>query len=439
VLVLAACTEVPGVEVAPSTYAERRLRVRLVRDLRDQLAASEDTTPPPAPEVSDALYTLGQALFHDPLLSGNRDVACSTCHSLGLGTDDDEALSVDAAGGFGPRNTPALFNLQGVDRMFWDSRVARDPIDGRLTTPAGPALSSEMSAVLAFGAIAAQALFPVADRHEMRGYPGENEVADLEDGDWTGIWAALQARLGEVPTYVTAFEDAYPGTPFGSMTFAHAAQALAGFELRAFDAADTPFDRFVAGDDRALTRAELRGGLLFFGDARCQGCHGGPNLSNGAPFDTATAQLGPGFGPGPGPGDDRGREEATGNPTDRYQFRTPPLRNVTETAPYGHAGQLPTLDSWVAHYQDPAGRLRAYDITTEVGDPRLHDQLYDNREDVLALITPFLTGVVEDPDVPLLTAFLGALTDGQAVDDLCGSVPSSVPSGLVVLDRCLGP
>jgi cytochrome c peroxidase len=135
----------------------------------------------------------------------------------------------------------------------------------------------------------------------------------------------------------------------------------------------------------------------------------------------------------------RGREEATGNPTDRYQFRTPPLRNVTETAPYGHAGQLPTLDSWVAHYQDPAGRLRAYDITTEVGDPRLHDQLYDNREDVLALITPFLTGVVEDPDVPLLTAFLGALTDGRAVDDLCGSVPSSVPSGLVVLDRCLGP
>ncbi|MFK8001722.1 MAG: cytochrome-c peroxidase, partial [Polyangiales bacterium] len=239
-----------------------------------------------APGVGDALFALGEALFFDKILSGNRDVACATCHLPSQGTDDDRALSLGVGGsGVGasrsggqviPRNSPALFNLHEYRTMFWDSRV--ELRDGGIATPAG-LLDADMEQVMEFGVVSAQALFPVTSREEMRGEVGDNELAALADDDFRCIWSALMRRLEDVPEYVTMFEAAYPETGFTSMTFAHAANAIAAYEVRAFEVTDTPFQRFFAGDRNALSSA-VQDGRREFLRARCNECHSGPLLSD---------------------------------------------------------------------------------------------------------------------------------------------------------------
>jgi cytochrome c peroxidase len=324
-----------------------------------------------------------------------------------------------------------------MDNIFWDGRISVDPIFQTFTTPAGAALTPEMAGVLTYGTVAAQAMFPVVDRREMRGKGSENELSALPEDDFTGVWAALMDRIGRIPTYVRLFEIAYPGTAFEDMTFAHAANAIGAYEIRAFYRADSPFDRFLAGEAGALSVDELRGGIVFYSTGHCQGCHTGPNLSNQVYFNSGMAQLGPGEGDGANFDDDYGRERVTHMGVDRHKFRSAPLRNIELTAPYGHAGQISTLEEVVRHYQDPEGHLAAYDVTVQVEDPRFQELFVDNRQAVLSTISPFvLNGEIADTDIPDLVAFLEALTDDSA-RDLCDEVPVRVPSELPVDDPCL--
>ena len=403
------------------------------------LAAMRGFEPLPNPRpVRDDLVALGQALAFDKILSGNRNIACMTCHLPETATGDARTLSVGEGGtGLGsqrshpegifiPRNSPAVFNLPGAARVFWDGRV-EERSDGSIGTPAKGQLTSEMADVFEFGAVSAQGMFPVTSRHEMRGQPGDNELADLDDDDFQGMWGVLMKRLGGVPEYVGLFERAYPGTPFDRMSFAHASNAIAGFYAVEFVFNNTPWDRFLRGEDDALSDSALAGARDFM-TIGCATCHKRSSFAG----DFHNAAL-PQFGPGNADGrEDFGREGVTNLPGDRRRFMARPLRNVELTAPYGHLGQFADLGTFVAHYNDAAARLREYDIASHVPDPLLWPTLLDNAEEILANQDPVLLTLRFDEGTRAnLVAFLRSLTD-EAARDLGHTIPDSVPSGLPV-------
>jgi cytochrome c peroxidase len=394
----------------------------------------------PAPVVRPALVHLGQALAFDKILSGNRDIACMTCHLPALGTGDFRSLSIgQGATGLGasrvhpeglfiPRNAPPLFNLHENKPMFWDGRIFQDDA-GTFHTPAGLGITSAMKPVFEFGTISMLPMFPVLSREEMRAFQG-NELAAINDTEPGQVWQAIMARLGNYPEYRKLFEQAYPGQRFDGMTFAHASNAMAGFLLAKFDFSNTPWDRFLAGDDGAMTTVQLQGAVTFMTTGRCAGCHNGPALTDNKFHNVAVAQLGPGQGDGPSLKDDFGRARVTGIAADRYAFRTPPLRNVELTGPYGHDGAFFSLREFVAHYSESTLKLGNYDIAQL--EPLLQGTVLNNFADILATRAPALrTLVFSDQAADDMTEFMKALTDPRA-RTLIGVIPGRVPSGLSI-------
>ena len=413
------------------------------------------------PLVTSPKFRLGQMLFFDPILSGTRDVACATCHLLGRGTSDGVALSlgVRAAGlaeerraldteRVHPRNTMDLWNRghPSVRNMFWDGRVSEieAPVS-RFQTPMMDYLPDGIESVLA-----AQVLFPLTGEEEMLGLPGDRSAPDLPAGHgdrpneialaaagldedeperFVAVHDALMRRLlGQAGTPLADWQIAYrrliarafPETLLGAVTIGDLANAVGHFQELAFVTRETPWDRYLAGEKGAMGADAKRGALLFYGKGRCVACHSGPLLSDFQFHSLAVPQIGPGIDE---TGDDRGRYEATRIPRHRYQFRTPPLRNVTLTAPYFHSGAVESLEDAIAlHLAPPAGGAGA-------------DAAADPSAEALrrASFAPMLKrGVALDEDERAsLLAFLRSLEDAQA-----GSraliVPESVPSGLAV-------
>ncbi|MGH7572170.1 MAG: cytochrome-c peroxidase [Gemmatimonadota bacterium] len=406
-----------------------------------ELAAGRNVVPLQGPPpVRPERAALGQALAFDKILSGNRDISCMSCHLPSFGTGDGRHLAIGQGasglgtarvhplGAFIPRNAPPLFNLHAMRQVFWDGRVEVDDA-GFVHTPAGEQVSPDMAAVFEFGAISALPLFPVTSREEMRAAFGDNELGDVDDADVRGIWAGLMARLGQIPEYVAMFEAAYPGTPFEEMTFAHASNAIASFFLDRLTFNDTPWDRFLAGDDDAMTEGQLRGAKVFM-EIRCSICHNGATFSDDDFHNVALAQFGPGQGDGPLGNDDFGRFRVTGDPADLYKFRTTPLRNVELTGPFGHAGQFVELRAFIDHYNDSTKKLMEYDVTQL--EPLLQGTLVPNQIQVLATRDTIITPVVfPDSITDRLMAFMSALTDERA-RNLSGIAPDRVPSGLSV-------
>jgi cytochrome c peroxidase len=425
-VVLAACGDSQGPPIDAATDS-------LIQAVR-QLAQEKQITPlDPAPRVRPALVKLGQALAFDKIMSGNHDVSCMTCHLPQFGTSDARSLSIGAGGtGLGPdrqgsvigRNAPAAFNLTAIGPLFFDGRV--DKVGAEYHTPAGAQLTPAMTSVFEFGTLSAQPLFPLLSRAEMRGEAGSNELADFADDDNTGTWNAIMVRLGAIPAYRQMFEDAYPGVSFDDMNIAYASNAIGGFLAADFGSNRSPWDKFLDGDNHALTLTELKGAENFL-KAKCSICHNGPAFTDNKFHNVAVAQVGPGNGNGT---DDFGRMNVTGNAADKYSFRTPALRNVELTAPYGHDGAYVTLRMFVDHYSESDTKLRNFDVTPL--DPDLQGTLQANAEDILATRDTLLNGVVfTDEQVDQVTAFMKALTDPGA-RDLSRTVPESVPSGLGV-------
>jgi cytochrome c peroxidase len=262
----------------------------------------------------------------------------------------------------------------------------------------------------------------------MRAFDG-NELAALPDDARPAIWRALMARLGRFPEYRALFEEAYPSTPFAAMTFAHASNAMAGFLIERLFFDNSPWDRFLRGDDSALTESELEGAQTFL-TIRCSLCHNGPAFTDNEFHNVAIAQFGPGQGDGPLGSDDFGRMRVTGLDADRYRFRTTPLRNVVVTGPYGHDGAFAGLRDFIEHYSESDLKLRSFDPFTL--EPLLQGTLVANVDAILATRDTILNGVVLSPEfVDLLTTYMGALTDPAALD-LQGLIPARVPSGLPV-------
>jgi cytochrome c peroxidase len=418
--------------------------------LREALATARVTSLQPPPALDPALVRLGQVLMFDKVLSGNRDVSCATCHNPASSTSDGLSLSIgtggtgtagsrvlSAASEFVPRNSPDLFNrgFPQFTGMFWDGRVSRTD-NGDLHTPAGAQLPAGLS-----GALAAQAMFPVTTRLEMRGHAGDvdrfgspNELAQIPDEDPSAIWSALMNRLRAIPEYVSMFRAAYPTVAPTELGFQHAANAIAAFEAAAFTAVNSPFDRYLQGDNSALSVAEKQGAVLFFGRAGCGSCHLGPHLTDQQFHSIGVPQVGPGFAPN-GP-EDRGRERVTGISADRYQFRTPPLRNVELTGPYMHDGAYTTLAAAVRHYLNTGTALRSYDPSQLREDLRRSYVSNPSTVDAMAATIDIMVQsplALSDAEVGDIVSFLKALTD-PASRDLSSAIPGTVPSGLPVGD-----
>jgi cytochrome c peroxidase len=380
---------------------------------------------PPAPPP--ALLALGEALFFEPLLSGNRNIACATCHRPERGTGDGLALAV---GEGGPdrgkllaRNSPPLYNVgaTGYDRMFRDGRVSYDPATGVYTTPE-PALNGQDPAAaditrMLDGAASAQALFPLVEHDEMRGQPGTSELADAPDR--IEAWRRIMARLQASPRYRALLAAAYPADAAQQrLNIGHVGRALAAYMRHAFAATDTPYDRYLRGDENALDGEARRGMALFFGKARCSRCHKGPHLTDLEFHAVAVPQVGPGNTPA---GDDLGVFPAVQSDAKRlYHFKTPPLRNVGATAPYMHDGVFPTLRDVVEHYRDPRRSIEkhCYAGPQAARSPAPIDRDRFRNQLRLSLLPPSLAHPLDldDEEVDALVAFLArGLTAPEAL------------------------
>ncbi len=416
----------------------------------------------PAPEVSPAKLRLGQYLFFDKELSGNRDTSCATCHQPLADTVDHLPLPIGTGGtGVAPnrhlgplkplvaRNTPALFNLgqPGWRTMFWDARVEKLE-EGTIIarTSQGPvALPPDLENV-----VAAQALFPPAARAEMRGFKGdpmrqspgdvdifgrENELAKFQDNDFPAIWQALWQRITAIPEYVDLLQQAYPDTPVEAMGPQHLANAIAAFQIDAFTFTQSPWDRYLAGDKHALSPEAKRGALLFFGRAGCSVCHNGPLFTDQRMHNIAAPQIGPGKQPAI-EHRDYGRFLITRQEEDLFAFRTPSLRNVTLTGPYLHNGAYERLEDVIRHHMNPEQALANYDVMHLPPEVRQRTWISESlNRAMLDRLDPRLQvpAHLTDEEIRDLLAFLDALTD-PAARDLSKTIPDRVPSGLPVSD-----
>ncbi len=248
-------------------------------------------------KITEAQIALGHKLWFEPRLSRSHLISCNTCHNLSIGGGDNVKASIGHGWQQGPRNNPTALNAVFNAAQFWDGRAAdlREQATGPLQAPV-----------------------------EMNNTPER-----------------IEATLNSIPEYVEAFKKAFGGGK--AVSFDNAARALAAFETTLITP-NAPFDRFLRGDDKALTKQQ-KDGLELFINTGCIACHNGVNLGGQAYFPFGVVKR-----PGADilPENDKGRFAVTNTTTDEYVFRASPLRNVALTPPYFHSGEVWDLEQAVA-------------------------------------------------------------------------------------------
>ena len=244
----------------------------------------------------DPKVELGKKLFFDPILSKTGTVSCASCHKPEHGFADDKPTSEGINGQKGDRNTPTCFNTAHLKFLFWDGRAQ---------------------------SLEEQALGPIKNPKEM----GESIKGIL-------------TKLNNDPKYVTEFAIAFNQTPINTSQIIH---AIAEFE-RTLISKDSDYDRFVAGDKKALSVSAKHGMDLFFGKAMCVACHKGPDFTDGDFHNIGLPIT-----------NDVGRSAVSITGKDTRKFKTPTLREVANTAPYFHSGQFETLEAVITLYNAGGG------------------------------------------------------------------------------------
>lgn len=335
-----------------------------------------------------------------------------------------------------PRNTPALFNLGATEFtvFFHDGRLEEDTsLPSGFRTPLGTEMETGFDS-----ALAAQAMFPVLSGDEMAGHYSENEVAQaVRQGFLTGengAWALLAARVDAIPEYRRQF-DALNGNG-STISFADIANAIAAFIEFEWRADQSAFDTYLTAGTPLPTEAQ-RGMVLFYGKAGCDTCHSGLFQTDHQFYAIAMPQIGPGKAARfERHNRDIGRMRVTGDEADAYRFRTPSLRNISKTGPYGHAGAYKSLEATVRHHLAPVASLITYDISETVlpgpgfeTDFRL---IKDKKEvEAIAQANELAPNALSDEEIRLIIAFLHSLDDQTSLEGRLG-VPDQVPSGLPV-------
>jgi len=402
------------------------------------------------PEFDAPRIELGQLLFFDPILSGNKTVSCATCHHPKFNTADGLSLGIGDGGiGLGtdrkvdaanppekriPRNAPALFNLGASEfvSFFHDGRLEVDKTRASgIRTPLGGEMESGFASLLS-----AQTMFPVLSTAEMAGHFSENDVSKaVRQGVLTGdggAWDILAKRVEAIPEYRAQFDPIIGSDkPIYFTDISDAIAAFVDFEWRA---TNSPFDLHLRLGQQLEAQAEA-GKQLFYGDAGCATCHSGLFQTDHQFHAIAMPQIGPGKAAGfERHQRDEGRMRVTGNLSDAYAFRTPSLRNVAHTSPYGHSGAYGTLEEVVRHHLDPVGSLNAYLEASAVLPVKVGKNdfaVMRNPEEVakIAAANALAPVDLDEQEIGEIIAFLNALTDPQSLKGALG-VPALVPSGL---------
>lgn len=276
-----------------------------------------DTIPFPADNPYQAeKAALGKMLFFDPRLSINENISCATCHNPSFGWEQALPLAVGAQNTALGRHNPTILNLAWGDKFFWDGRAAT---------------------------LEEQALGPIQSDVEM------NMPLDV-----------LIERVSGIEGYRPYFNSIFSE----GITAETIAKAIATFE-RTVVSGPSPFDRWIEGDESALSDSAKRGFELFNGKAKCSACHSGWNFTDNKFHDIGLPTL------------DEGRFVIDpSSELNRHAFKTPGLRNITHRAPYMHNGSLANLDAVLVHYL--SGGLPRPSRSPEIGFlPLMNDDLTD--------------------------------------------------------------
>jgi len=397
----------PDLETSSTATAELDVQLRIAIDRLG-------LTPLPLKSYDrDPKFLLGEKLFHDTRLSGHGDRTCATCHDRQNATADTGQLelrldvSPELRPEFPARNVPDLWNRDhnDVSSMLWDGRL-----EVKVAASRGGLSSPEGLDTTGFeNLMALQSVRPIISPAEMLGEPGptntlsQGYVAEVEPEMVIKrlnqlLYADEQPSSRDGVDYRKLFQESYGLSQAEETSAAHIGNALAHYIEIEFQTRETPWDAYLSGDIAALTNDQKRGALIFFGVGKCSICHSGNLFSDfsyhsiGVP-DTREPK-------------DQGRYYATGDPEDRFLFRTPPLRNVTLTAPYFHNGQSSTLTDAILQHLTPYRYAREY---AESGK-----HLMEPAE--IAAISPILSNshAITDVQVTQLLAFLEALQDRDA-------------------------
>jgi cytochrome c peroxidase len=284
-----------------------------IRDEREEHFATDDVAPlhrhdvlQPLPlevRVDDRKVALGRALFHDPRLSGDDTVSCATCHALDKGGTDRKRFSQGIGGRKGDINSPTVYNSGFQFRQFWDGRAS--------------------------------------DLEEQAHGPVNNPV------EMGGSWPDVIENLKRDEAFAAEFAEVYPG----GLTSDNIVHAIAEFE-RSLVTPNGRFDRFLRGDDGAMSEDEKEGHRLFVAIG-CAICHAG-KLAGGRSFEIMGLEDDYFAARGHAGRADQGRFNVTSRDRDRHRFKVPTLRNVPLTYPYFHDGAVDDLAEAVrvmARYQ----------------------------------------------------------------------------------------
>ncbi len=271
--------------------------------LRAQAAALFEVVPAQPPELPDNELTdekveLGKMLYFEPRLSSSWLISCNTCHNLSLGGIDMMETSIGHGWQKGPRNAPTVLNAVFNLAQFWDGRAAD---------------------------LEEQAKGPVQASVEMASDP-----------------ARTVETLRSIPEYRARFAQAFPGE-VEPVTFDNMARAIGAFEATLITPG-SPFDRWLEGDDAAMTAEQIEGLQTFVGKG-CSGCHSGVNFGGLGYFAFGVVQAPSDEIRPPG---DLGRFAVTSTEADEYVFKSPSLRNIALTAPYFHSGKVWALNEAVS-------------------------------------------------------------------------------------------
>lgn len=441
--------------------------------------------------IDPKLANLGRLLWFDTLHSLHADNTCGGCHSPtnGFGDSQSMAIGIQNNGIVGPhragprnqRRTPLVINTALYPALMWNGRfnsLSGDPFDNslgfRFPFPEADERFSHANDV-ANGIthlLQAQAHMPPTELIEVAGFTGTcpNGVADptlgpafcqFDDGlgesvplpdPATGsrnepIRQKALELLNATPAYRMLFGEVFPEVQQGApIDFVMFGKAIAEFEFTLVFA-DAPLDQFARGTTTAMTASQKQGALLFFGRAGCVTCHrvAGPSnemFSDFAEHVVGVPQVAPTFGAGAGnvvfegagQDEDFGLEEITGNPADRYKFRTAPLRNLAVAPGFFHNGAFVHLDDAIRFHLNAIAGARTYD-PSEAGlppdlrrvGPVVPVQLLDR---AIRQPTPLSPDEIDD-----LVAFVrdGLLDSRVNAQNLCQLVPATVPSGRPVL------
>lgn len=288
-------------------------------------------------KITPERVKLGKMLFFEPRLSGSNWISCATCHNPALGWSDGLPTAIGHNMKVLGRATPTILNSAYYRRLMWDGRMR---------------------------SLEDQATGPIQADVEM------NQDMDL-----------LIQELKAIPGYVEMFEKAYPGEGITEETVA---KAIATFE-RTIVATESPFDRWIKGDEDAMSTAAKRGFKVFEGKANCDACHQNHNFSDNGFHNIGVPNS-----------DDPGRYKLIKVKVLKGAFKTPTLRDIELTPPYMHNGAYDTLAEVVEHYNKGG-------VEKDNLDPNMKPlHLTEREKDDLVEFLKALTGEGRDITVPKL-------------------------------------